>query len=93
MQLLFVMSINSYEGGNLLISVKLQTFLKNYCPNNDGILQIEYEKGLTARKLLERLGLNSGIVGLVLKNGKIAHCDDDLAEGDSIELYPLFGGG
>lgn len=76
-----------------MISVKLHTFLKSYCPRSDGCLQLQYEEGLTVKKILEQLNLNTGIVGLVLVNGRIVQSDYKLAEGDSMEIYPLFGGG
>lgn len=76
-----------------MITVKLHTALKRYCPHGDGSLQIQYKDGLTVKKILEQLNLNNGAVGLVLVNGKIASWEIQLMRGDSVELFPIFGGG
>lgn len=75
-----------------MIEVKLYSILKDYCPNRDGLVRVEYKEGLNVKEVLELLNL-SNIAGLVLVNGKVAKTDFCLSKGDSIELYPIFGGG
>ena len=76
-----------------MVQIKLHTILKNYCPAAGGCLQMPCGEGLTVEKMLANLDLRPGLVGLVLVNGKIAQNDCMLAEGDEVELYPVFGGG
>lgn len=76
-----------------MITVRLFTFLNNYYPENDGFLHVQYEEGLTIKKVLEQINLDAGMVGLILVNGRTAGRDYKLFEGDSVELYPIFGGG
>lgn len=80
-------------GNNLVITVKLHTSLKSYSPDGGGYLEVAHEEGLTVKRVLEKLGLNNGVVGLTLVNGLYARMDYKLKEGDSIEFYPIFGGG
>lgn len=76
-----------------MIKVKLGIVLKSYCSNNDGHLQVQFEEDLTVEKMLKDLKLNSGLVWLVLVNGKVGQKDCRLSKGDEVELYPIFGGG
>ncbi|NPV74618.1 MAG: MoaD/ThiS family protein [Pelotomaculum sp.] len=76
-----------------MVTVKLHTFLKKYHPAGGEVNRIEYRKGMTVQEVLEHLGLDAGAVGLILVNGRLARANCELAEGDAIDLYPVFGGG
>lgn len=76
-----------------MINVRLHTILKDYCPSSGGCLQIQYEEGLTVKKMLLKMKLNPGVVGLIVINGKVTQHNNELSRGDNIEIYPIFGGG
>lgn len=75
-----------------MVRINLHSILKEYCPNKDGCVLIEYKEDLTVKKVLEVLNLNE-IAGLALVNGKVVKTDFNVNENDSIELFPIFGGG
>ncbi|MHB8985895.1 MAG: MoaD/ThiS family protein [Eubacteriales bacterium] len=54
---------------------------------------MQYEEGLTVKKMLLKLKLNPGVVGLIVINGKVTQHNNELSRGDNIEIYPIFGGG
>lgn len=76
-----------------MVTVRLHAALRSCLPHGSGVLQVSVAKGLTVRKVLRDLGIDCRAVGLVLVNGKVASFDHRLVPGDSIELYPIFGGG
>lgn len=78
-----------------MITVKLHTSLKRYCPgcNRTGSIKIKFEEGLTVGKILKELNLNHGEVGIILINGSIVDENFELSKEDIIELFPVVGGG
>lgn len=52
-----------------------------------------YPPGTTCRAIIADVGLSEEEIGIVLLNGRHAALDARLAEGDTLSLFPLVGGG
>jgi molybdopterin converting factor small subunit len=76
-----------------MIKVKLHTALQKKEYNRNGYIQIPYEDGLTVEKLRDSLKIQIAEVGLVLINGKYSKRHEVLKQNDTVEFYPIFGGG
>jgi len=50
-------------------------------------------EGCTAAELLAELGIAEADVGVMLANGKHIPCAQALADGDTLSIFPLLGGG
>ncbi len=53
----------------------------------------EYPLATGVRQVVEDLGIPEKEIGIVLLNGQHASLADPLADGDSLSLLPLVGGG
>lgn len=53
----------------------------------------EYDPAPTVRQIVGELGLPDAEVGIIFINGRGAVMDQALAEGDTLSLFPLVGGG
>lgn len=51
------------------------------------------EEGQTVAEVLEALGISSGLMAIVLINGRQELKNYILQDGDVVELVPLVGGG
>ena len=58
-----------------------------------GELWVEGIEGKTVSELLERLDITSGLVALVVVNGRQRGKEEVLRKGDTLKLLPLVGGG
>lgn len=76
-----------------MIKVTTHPVLQKIGLKRDGYFEIPYEEGLTVEKLKALLKINFAEVGLILVNGKYAKNDCILSHEDTVEFYPIFGGG
>lgn len=53
----------------------------------------EYDSTVTVRHIVGELGIPDTEVGIIFINGRNADLDQALAEGDTLSLFPLVGGG
>ena len=78
------------------ITVKPMAVLRSKLPpgSQGGAAQMELEQGATVSSALERLGLSTGHVHLVLVNGTMEHDRSRaLADGDEVVIFPPVAGG
>ncbi|MDD4236958.1 MAG: MoaD/ThiS family protein [Desulfotomaculaceae bacterium] len=61
-------------------------------PAGDGMF-LELPEGTDIKTMLERLGLPSGHVGVVLLNGKFSNRDVILNHDDQVQIIPQLEGG
>lgn len=76
-----------------MIKVKLHPALQKNGFKSKDYLLISYENGLTIEKLRDLLKIQIAEVGFILLNGKHANNCHVLKQGDTVEFYPIFGGG
>jgi len=74
----------------MLVTVKL---FATFRVGRFKIEQRNYPDGITCREIIADVGLNEQEIGIVLVNGRHADLDANLAEGDTLSLFPLLGGG
>ena len=53
----------------------------------------EYDSAATVRHIVGELGIPDTEVGIIFINGRNGVMDQALAEGDTLSLFPLVGGG
>lgn len=53
----------------------------------------EYDSTVTVRHIVGELGIPDAEVGIIFINGLSGGMDQALAEGDTLSLFPLVGGG
>ncbi|HBI15523.1 MAG TPA: molybdopterin synthase sulfur carrier subunit [Desulfobulbaceae bacterium] len=53
----------------------------------------EFDSTATVRHIVEALGIPDPEVGIIFINGRSGGMDQALAEGDTLSLFPLVGGG
>jgi molybdopterin converting factor small subunit len=76
------------------IRIKLMGALRSKLPDSHGSTQLELESGATVTSALEKLGLPTGRVHLVMVNGEMEHDRARaLTEGDELKLFPPVAGG
>jgi len=73
------------------ISIKLEGYLKYKYPSN--ILELNYSKPVTIRKILEDAKISSADVFFIKTGDKIVKEDYLLTESIEIKLFPIIGGG
>lgn len=78
-----------------MLRVKFISNLKQYADvGNDGLLQVDFEDGLTVAGILEKTELkNSCVKYVVMVNGKRKPLGYHLCEEDDIIVMPLLMGG
>jgi sulfur-carrier protein len=52
-----------------------------------------YQPGLTCRKVVDEIGIPEDAIRLIFINGRHASLEDQLADGDTLALFPPLGGG
>ena len=67
----------------------LQTEPSGLC--GDGSVVVK--SGATLRDVLKLVGVNTGVVGVSVSEGRFVRLDDALDTDCSVDVYPLFGGG
>ena len=78
------------------IKMKLMAALRSKLPpgSSGGAAQVDVEPGATVAKALEKLGIASGRVHLVLINGSMEpERDRVLVDGDELTVFPPVAGG
>lgn len=58
-----------------------------------GRITVEVPEGAVVETLMEKLGLSSGYVGVVLVNGKFSNKDVLLKHNDQVQIIPQLEGG
>jgi molybdopterin converting factor small subunit len=61
-----------------------------WAPGRQGV---ELPDGAAVADLLELLAVDSGLVSLVVVNGRVSSVTGELADGDSVDLIPPITGG
>jgi sulfur carrier protein ThiS len=73
------------------ISIKLEGYLKYKYPFN--ILELNYSKPVTIRKILEEAKISSADVFFIKKEDSLVKEDFIIRESCKIKLFPIIGGG
>jgi molybdopterin converting factor small subunit len=77
----------------ITIRLRLHGFFDRQPPAGGDWLSLQLPAGALAGEALDRLGVPRGAVGLLLVHGQRGDTDTPLADGDSVEVFPLLGGG
>jgi molybdopterin converting factor small subunit len=72
------------------IEVSLFATLRKY--SNDKS-KIELEEGANVSDFIERIGVPPSEVAIILVNGRHAHQDQRLHDGETVSLFPAIAGG
>lgn len=67
--------------------------LKRYAKSKNGKTEVHVPYGTSIGDILNMLSIIPGEVGLILLNSDIASKDEKISDGDSLEMFPIFGGG
>ena len=72
------------------ITVKLHASLRPYgkSDSNDGLFRLETTEKATVREVIAELGIPREKVRMILLNGRGAHSDSILSNGDRVGLFP-----
>jgi sulfur carrier protein ThiS len=76
--------------------IRVQVFgdvVNHQIDSNGGNMVLDIPEGARVEKVLERLGISSGLVGIVLVNGKFSNKDVLLQHNDQIQIIPQLEGG
>ena len=73
------------------ISIKLEGYLKHKYPSN--ILELNYSKAVTIRKILEEAKISSADVFFIKVEDSIVKEDYFIRKSCKIKLFPIIGGG
>jgi sulfur carrier protein ThiS len=73
------------------ISIKLEGYLKHKYPSN--ILELNYFKAVTIRKILEEAKISSADVFFIKVEDLIVKEDYFIRKSCKIKLFPIIGGG
>jgi len=77
----------------MLVQVKAAGHLFHRMPDGQREMQVNMTQGETVLDLLAHLGLHKRQVWIIHLNGENVDAEQSLADGDSVVLYPLIGGG
>ncbi|WP_432821701.1 MoaD/ThiS family protein [Trichloromonas sp.] len=72
------------------VTVKLFAMFRN---GRFKVAEFDFPQGTTCRQIVAEVGLTEAELGVVMVNGRHAQVDRVLAEGDTLSLFPLVGGG
>jgi len=75
------------------VKIKFSSSLRKYNPTSSHPFLFEMPGEMTVQELLNHFRVLPGEVGLIIVNGEIGKLDTVIRDGDSVELYPLVGGG
>ncbi len=75
---------------NITITVKLFATLRRGRFENDAK---KFQSGTTVREVIEKLRIPEEKVSIIFVNGRHAGRDQELADGDTLALFPPVGGG
>ncbi len=72
------------------LEIKLFASLQKFKPQQE---KVALEDGFTVLDILERIGISPSEVAIVLVNGRHAHLDQALHDGETVALFPPIAGG
>ena len=72
------------------IEIRLFASLRNYANDKS---KIELEDGSNVSDFIERIGVPPSEVAIILVNGRHAHQDQRLHDGEAVALFPAIAGG
>jgi molybdopterin converting factor small subunit len=72
------------------IEIRLFASLRNYANDKS---KIELEDGATVSDFIERIGVPPSEVAIILVDGRHAHEDQRLHDGEAVSLFPAIAGG
>ena len=72
------------------IEVRLFASLRKYSNDKN---RIELEDGANVSDFIERIGIPPSEVAIILVNGRHAHQDQCLHDGEAVSLFPAIAGG
>ncbi len=72
------------------IEVRLFASLRKYSNNKN---RIGLEDGANVSDFIERIGIPPSEVAIILVNGRHAHQDQRLHDGEAVSLFPAIAGG
>jgi molybdopterin converting factor small subunit len=72
------------------IEIRLFASLRKYSNDKSGI---ELEDGANVSDFIERIGVPPSEVAIILVNGRHAHQDQRLHDGEAVSLFPAIAGG
>ena len=75
------------------IRIRLFANLRQYAPGDDSNFHLELGSGTTVGLLLERLHIPAPVKAVILVNGYHAKEENQLADGDTVILFPPMAGG
>ncbi len=74
----------------------MQIVVKLFATFRDGRFRektLELEQGITVRKIIESLGIDTGEVGVTMINSRHCSMDDMPVQDDVLAIFPMVGGG
>lgn len=75
------------------IRIRLFANLRQYAPGDDSNFHVELGSGATVGRLLENLDVPAPVKAVILVNGRHAKEETQLADGDTVILFPPMAGG
>ena len=72
------------------VEIKLFASLQKFMPNAE---KGELDNNCTVLNLLEKIGINSSEVAIILVNGRHVDLDQRLHEGETVAIFPPIAGG
>jgi len=75
------------------IQLKLFANVKQYHPNDDQNIPVEYSDGSTVGEIIDALGIPEKLAKIVFVNGIQAGPEVTLKEGDRLAVFPPLAGG
>ena len=72
------------------IEIRLFASLRNYANDKSKIV---LEDGANVRDFIDRIGVPPSEVAIILVNGRHAHQDQRLHDGEAVALFPAIAGG
>jgi sulfur carrier protein ThiS len=75
-----------------LVTLKLYAELRRYSEGKPS-LDMRVHPGATIAELMQQLGVSMEQTRLIFVNGRAAHADDVLNDGDKVEVFSAVGGG
>lgn len=77
----------------MTIAVRAAGVLRYRAPGQQEKLSVEFRPALRVADVIAELGLKTEKVAVIRVNGAQVPADHRLADGDSVELFPIVGGG
>ncbi len=72
------------------VTVKLFAMFRN---GRFKVSEFDLPEGTTCQQIVAQVGLTEEELGIVMVNGRHAQLDRVMAEGETLSLFPLVGGG